>query len=260
MRRKAIIIYGITIIITLATLIALTSRQEGNYYEVYTSQYTLSSGYTMNVFQVRGMKDKALEDKVNESLNSYLYILVEPWFLPENLEEYEPVIHCQTENYLSVEYSFNYTAPYYKSPASWHYCITVDMQSGEVVFIDDLIDIDEDFALILKYGSIVKTEGGESVEGWLTDEEASEFENEQFSRWPVHSILSAFDGFTRDYLYGDYYRQNGYNMYNFETYIYSNTFYLEEGKICFASPYASFYYIDWIMLDDIEDFLKVPKW
>lgn len=65
-------------------------------YEVYDSQYTLDTGYTMRVFQVSGMEDKALEDKVNESLNSKLYILEEPWFLPENISENKPIIHYQT--------------------------------------------------------------------------------------------------------------------------------------------------------------------
>lgn len=233
-----------------------TATQE-SLYEVYTSQYTLSSGYTMNIFQVSGMKDKELEDKVNESLNSYLYTLVEPWFLPENLEEYEPIIHCQTDRYLSVEYSFEYTAPIYISWPSWHYCITVDMQSGEVVFFDDLIDINEDFASKLKYNSIVKTE---CRGGLHTDEEEAEWANERYSKWRVRSICSAFNHFTRDYLYGDYYRENGYDKYAYSTSIYMNVFYLEEGKICFARPYASYYTIDWLMLDDIEDFLKVPKW
>lgn len=37
------------------------------------------------------------------------------------------------------------------------------------------------------------------------------------------------------------------------------SFYLEEGKICYAGP-GSDYTIEWIMIDDIEDLLKVPKW
>lgn len=59
-------------------------------YEVYVSQYTLSTGYAMKVFQVSGMKDKVLENRVNESLNSKLYILEEPWFLAENISENKP--------------------------------------------------------------------------------------------------------------------------------------------------------------------------
>ena len=151
MRRKISILI---VILVLAILIVFRIKSTGKHYEVYMSQYTLSSGYTLNIFQVSGMKDKALEAKVNESLNSYLYILVEPWFLPERLEEYEPIIHCQSERYLSVEYSFLYTTAF--RPTSWHYCITVDMQSGEVIFLDDILDVNETFAERVKNGSIIK--------------------------------------------------------------------------------------------------------
>lgn len=250
MRRKVIILIVMLIAVI---LIVFRIRCVGNYYEVYTSQYTLSSGYTLNIFQVCGMKDKALEAKVNESLNSYLYILVEPWFLPERLEEYEPIIHCQSERYFSVEYSFLYTTEF--KTTSWHYCITVDMQSGEVVFLDDILDVNETFAERIKSGSIIKTEGG----GWYTEEETIEIINQWYSKRETDYIQRIFNDFTRDYLYGDYYRENGYIMSNYETYIYQTTFYLEEGKICYAAP-GSDYTIEWIMIDDIEDLLKVPKW
>lgn len=224
-------------------------------YEVYTTQYTLSSGYMMNIFQVRDMTDKALEDKVNESLNSYLYILVEPWFLPERLEEYEPVIHCQTERYLSVEYSFRYTTA---TDTIWHYCITVDMQKGEVVFLDDIIDISQAFAERIKNGSIIKRAVREGW--WYTEEEVIEGRNKWYSERKTDYIQRVFNSFTREYLYGDYYREIGYDMSTYVLDVYENTFYLEEGKICFTAPSTSSYKIEWIMLEDIEDFLKVPKW
>lgn len=31
-------------------------------------------------------------------------------------------------------------------------------------------------------------------------------------------------------------------------------------NLCFTVPHGSVYEIEWIMLDDIEDYLKVPKW
>lgn len=251
MRGKTIILL---VILLAGILIVFKGKSEDNQYEVYISQYTLSSGYTMNIFQVSGMKDKELEDKVNESLNSYLYTLVEPWFLPENLEEYEPIIHCQTDRYLSVEYAFEYTTAF--KPTTWHYCITVNMQNGEVVFWDDIIDVNETFAERIKNDSIIKKA---EWEWWYTEEEMIELENEWFSKRKIDYIQRFFNDFTRDYLYGDYYRENGYIMSSYEPYIYNHTFWLEEGKICFTGS-SSDYSIDWIMIDDIEDLLKVPKW
>lgn len=130
------------------------------------------------------------------------------------------------------------------------------MQSGEVVFLDDIIDINKTFAEIIKNNFIIKT--AEWVE-WYTEEEMTESENEWFSERDIDYIQSFFNEFTRDYLYGDYYRENGYDMKNYESYIYTHTFYLKEGKVCFTGP-GSHYTIDWIMAEDLEEVLKVPEW
>lgn len=226
-------------------------------YEVYVSQYTLSTGYTMKVFQVSDMKDMTLENKVNESLNSKLYILEEPWFSPENISENKPIIHYQTDRYLSVEYSFEYLAAYYWGTPSWHHCVTVDMQSGEVIYFDDLIDLSEAFAKKVKYDSVLHMEG---YSLWM-EEDCTVLANRYARKLEIESILNAFKNFTHDFLYGDHYRENGYDMvYSHDPSIYQTAFYLEEGKICFTVPYDSAYEIEWIMLDDIEDHLKVPKW
>lgn len=49
------------------------------------------------------------------------------------------MIHLQSSRYLSVEYSFKYLKTYIKDDNKyWHLCVTVDMQSGKVIFLDDL--------------------------------------------------------------------------------------------------------------------------
>lgn len=226
-------------------------------YEVYVSQYTLSTGYAMKVFQVSGMKDKVLENRVNESLNSKLYILEEPWFLAENISENKPIIHYQTDRYLSVEYSFEYLADYHQDTPSWHHCVTVDMQSGEVIYFDDLIELNEAFAEKVKYDSVLQMEG---YSFWM-EEDNTVLANRYARRMEIESILNGFQDFTSDFLCGDCYRENGCDMvYAYDPGIYQTAFYLEEGKVCFTVPYSSVYEIEWIMLDDIEDYLKVPKW
>lgn len=90
------------------------------------------------------MEDKELEDKVNSSLTRYFSILREPWFLEERIRPFEPIIHMQTDRYLSVEYKFGYIV---EVSRDWYLCVTVDIQTEEVVFLDDLIDISEGFNL-----------------------------------------------------------------------------------------------------------------
>lgn len=165
--------------------------------------------------------------------------------------------HPLPDRYLSVEYSFEYLAAYYQSSPSWHHCITVDMQSGEVVYFDDLIDLSEAFAKKVKYGSVLHMEG---YSFWM-EEDNTILANRYARRMEIESILNAFQNFTRDFLYGDYYREKGYDMvYAYDTSAYQTVFFLEEGKICFTVPYDSVYEIEWILVDDIEDYLKVPKW
>ena len=227
-------------------------------YEVYISSYTLQTGYVMKIFQVRGMADKELENKVNESLNSQLYILEAPWFLPENIEENEPVIHLQSDRYLSVEYSFKNTRAEYTRDSSWHHCVTVDMHSGELLYLDDLLNLDKEFALTVKYNSILHQEG---YNLWV-DEDNAILVNRSFRKKDTDQILRYFEYFTHDYLYGDYYRNRGDDMtYLWDNRLYQTVFYMEEGKLVFTGEDSiEFYDVQWILTDENERFLKVPKW
>ena len=123
------------------------------------------------------MKDKDLEKKINESLNSCFYILSDTWFGEGKTNARKLLIHCQNDRYLSVEYIWEYiTADY----LYWHLCVTVDVQSGELVCLDDLIDVNEDFVLLVKNGCILRISASEFLEE--TAEEASKRANDFFQR------------------------------------------------------------------------------
>lgn len=228
-------------------------------YQVYESQYTLDNGYRFTNIQVRGMKDKNLEKKINESLNSCFYILSDAWFGEGKTKAEKLLIHCQTDKYLSVEYIWDYITVDY---LYWHLCVTVDVQSGELICLDDLIDVNEDFALFVKNGNILRKSASVLLDE--TAEQVSKRVNDYFSKSKVKYILWYFKQFTKEYLYGDYYRKNNYDMTVEEPSLYQNYFYLEEGTLCFKEQGSN---SDWddkvivkIMIDDIEDYLKVPKW
>jgi hypothetical protein len=228
-------------------------------YQVYESQYTLDNGYRFTNIQVRGMKDKNLEKKINESLNSCFYILSDAWFGEGKTKAEKLLIHCQTDKYLSVEYIWDYITVDY---LYWHLCVTVDVQSGELICLDDLIDVNEDFALFVKNGNILRKSASVLLDE--TAEQVSKRVNDYFSKSKVKYILWYFKQFTKEYLYGDYYRKNNYDMTVEEPSLYQNYFYLEEGTLCFKEQGSN---SDWddkvivkISIDDIEDYLKVPKW
>lgn len=231
----------------------------GTGYKTYESEYTLKSGYTFKNIQVCNMKDSELENKINKSLNSYFYILIEPWFREDRVRALEPIIHCQTDKYLSVEYIFEYTTAI---NTYWRQCVTVDMHTGEVVFLDDLIDLNEDFAELVKTGTILKN-NMESV--WTTPNEQTLKTNEYFSKLSMEQILKIFQQFTKEELYGNYNADNvPEDNIDFITSKYYHYFYLDDERIIFTSANSTLglYSADttYIDLDDIEDYLKVAKW
>ena len=228
-------------------------------YQVYESQYTLDNGYSFANIQVRGMKDKNLEKKINESLNSCFYILSDTWFGEGKTKAEKLLIHCQTDKYLSVEYIWDYiTADY----LYWHLCVTVDVQSGELICLDDLIDVNEDFALFVKNGNVLRKSASVLLDE--TAEQVSKRVNDYFSKRKVEYILWYFKQFIKEYMYGEYYRKNNYDIRIEEISLYQYYFYLEEGILCFKDDISDSGWDDTVIvrisIDDIEDYLKVPKW
>ena len=251
----------VTFLIVLGTLVFIRINIPKNNcgYQVYESQYTLDNGYSFANIQVRGMKDKNLEKKINESLNSCFYILSDTWFGEGKTKAEKLLIHCQTDKYLSVEYIWDYiTADY----LYWHLCVTVDVQSGELICLDDLIDVNEDFALFVKNGNVLRKSASVLLDE--TAEQVSKRVNDYFSKSKVEYILWYFKQFTKEYMYGDYYRKNNYDMKTEEISLYQNYFYLEEGILCFKDDISDSGWDDTVIvrisIDDIEDYLKVPKW
>ena len=251
----------VTFLIVLGTLVFIRINIPKNNcgYQVYESQYTLDNGYSFANIQVRGMKDKNLEKKINESLNSCFYILSDTWFGEGKTKAEKLLIHCQTDKYLSVEYIWDYiTADY----LYWHLCVTVDVQSGELICLDDLIDVNEDFAMFVKNGNILRKSASVLLDE--TAEQVSKRVNDYFSKSKVKYILWYFKQFTKEYMYGDYYRKNNYDMTVEEPSLYQHYFYLEEGILCFKDDISDSGWDDTvkvrISIDDIEDYLKVPKW
>ncbi len=233
--------------------------EAGYYYEVigyniYETSYMLDNGYSFTNIQVCDMRDKKLESKINASLNKYFYILEEPWFIEEKIELYKLIVHYQSFDFLSVEYIFNYVQDdTYDSYL--HLCVTVDVQSGEVVFLDDLIKLDESFAETVISDGILKREAN----FYYTGEENTKRANEYMSDMGSDYILNFFEEFSEEKLYGgEYYKQEDHAA-PWGEYIYRTYFYLEEDSICCNTVWSgqSTYRI---MLEDIEEHLKVLAW
>lgn len=230
-------------------------------YTVYESAYYLENGYGFPCYKVLDMEDEQLQEKINESLTKSFSTFSDSWFGASKTMACIPTIHLQSPQYLSIEYRFDYITAF--RPTYFYSCITVDMKSGEVVFLDDLIHLDEDFYKAVKNGGIIKgdaSSGDGDIYPKRTAEEANQIKDKFYTERDIEYMEIIFKDFTTDYLYGDYYRrnENDYSMID----LYSQFFYLKEGKLYFSEGI----YADGsagrakIMTEDIEEFLKVPKW
>ncbi len=231
-------------------------------YSVYQTRYTLENGYAIPCMRVYIRNNQKLEDKVNKSLTKYFSILEEPFIGESVTEALPPIIHLQSSRYLSVEYSFKYLKTYINDDNRyWHLCVTVDMQSGEVIFLDDLIDINDSFAELIKHGRILRLEGNSCITAQeimdKTVEELTDNMNDRFSKWDLDYIKILFRDYAKEYLYGEYYRANGYDMFDINPHLYSNYFYLEEENICFSGFEGLS--IKKIRYDDLSGYLKVLR-
>ena len=257
---KYLILFVVSVVIFIAANIQ--SQQCG--YQICYARYTLDNGYSFKNFQVCGRKDRLLEKKVNERLNSCFHILSDKWFGTDSIRLADLIIHCQTERYLSVEYVWDYY-PAADNGIYWHLCVTVDMQNGVVVYLDDLIDVNEEFAMLVKNGAVLRECENNDFTG-MTAAEVTQMTNEWISSKETDYILDCFMQFTREYLYGDFYRKAyGDRISDWETVLYENYFYLEEDALCFRDPrsLAGVWQgsdIFKIMTKDIETYLKVPNW
>ena len=228
-------------------------------YELCESQYTMDNGYTFTTIQVCDMKDKELEQKINDSLNSRFDVLRDCWFGDTKTRAFEPVIHCQSSRYLSIQYIWDYLT----ADIKWHLCLTVDMQSGELIYLDDLIDMNEAFLQDVKEGKILKDVGRPSA--ILDYADPMERLNEYLAKQDTDYIFRAiFEDCTRGYLYGDYWRKQGYPMDDM-TNVYHKYFFLEEGMVYLIDD-NSYSGINEesamvrIAVEDVEGYLKVPAW
>jgi len=140
------------------------------------------SHYRIEVPYVDGMNDLELQAKVNDTLQYAVLSLI---------RDEAPVTTSRLPNAIA----FSYHSPYYLSISSFlpnrdgrfffewgiYDFITIDMQTGERIFLNDLIDVNEEFIRLLREGRIAQTEpteisNNEVMWKWLLDMSEEEIE------------------------------------------------------------------------------------
>jgi len=148
--------------------------------------------------------------------------------------------HLNSKDYLSVEND-------YCAGKEWdETCCTINMKTGEVVYLEDLIDINESLIKKIKISGFAKVD--------LYDDLRQPVDGYAYRQNYLDSI-SEESLYNRLLMCSEPYNVSMNNK---------PSFYLEEGKLYFVNLFEwSLYENDivfYVELDDIEEYLKVKKW
>ena len=175
---------------------------------------------------VEGMTDGVLEDTINENLKKAFLL---DW-LPEKIQ------YCDCA-FVTVEYNsndlFSVSVCYknlYDSFTWFEIHHTIDMRTGDILYLDDIVEVDEEFVDLLFTEGIIHP-----------------------ANYPCPTDVSSYD--------------KGYMLKRLQicskTYDYIHyrkpTFYLRNNRLYFTAIFSDID-IFYVELDDIEDKLKIEKW
>lgn len=216
-------------------------------YEVYNKELE-----TIAYPQISGLDDKELEDKVNESL---AYVFEHDIASRLSTKEYgsNPTeILFQNGEYLSVKTSLYYFNPYVGGGRLISFPIyqTVSLRTGEILSLDDFLEIDEEFVQFL-LDSPVAIRASKQIDADFSwdesfDKEIRVYIKEEYS---AEDLLAYFNEASMDY--------NSENLSN------KCAFYLTPHEINIAYETNTItinYFKMRLELNDVEDYIKVPKW
>jgi hypothetical protein len=192
-------------------------------------------------FNVIGIEDSSLESKINRELGKAATSWIKGGINPKNV--YSTFLICNSDRFLSVMMQHDNGEVRMMME---FYCvyITIDVQSGNRVFLNELIRVDEEFATLIHNGDRVhSTSHGSGL--------TASGSNEIPSHWTVEKVLEKLEQCSIDKADREY-----SDMFEF----FSSSFYVEHGKLVIVLTGGTEQIHLAINTDDIEDFLLVPKW
>jgi len=251
---------------------------------VVPAEFEYLSEFEMRVAFVEGMADLNLQQKINDTLQySMLSWINEPIAPPPRSERSgiefpyvnNVVLHKLSNRYISISSSFDFYTYHHREDAdnnlyvaghlgmTLYDFVTIDMQTGERVFLNDLIDVNDDFIHKLQTGQIARVTNielafdDESAWNWLswsTFERLQELLDECSMTQQEINVLCSRDG---ESLWG--FASN--IPTDISALIWRGNFYIAPGELRLwfggLSQTGLGLTID---LDDIRDFLKVEAW
>lgn len=222
------------------------SSVSGNEYEVYGEKLG-----DITYPQISNLEDQELEDKINENLSN----VFEEDLDCAKIQYYSdaPEILFQNEDYLSVKTVLYYFNPNIGSGKTLSFPIyqTISLKTGELLQLDDFLEVSDELAQFLLDSPVairaVKHENGDVIWDESLDIETRAYIKENISVEEMRVYLD---------------EANMY--YDAEKYSVKCAFYLSEGEINIVQDTGvvdiPIYFKIRLEVDDIEEFLRVPKW
>jgi hypothetical protein len=221
-----------------------------NNYSLTVSSAELAEHGKLEVFFVRlkDMRDTALQKRINDTLFS----ASTSWISGKaaNADEImSPKIMCRNSRYLSVVTVFEYVGR--RADAIFDYT-TVDLDAGERVFLDDLVNVDARFVEFLqKDATFEDSPNSEQFDG------NAENIKSKITAMSPNELLSALYECSKSQTQVI---KAGYAPVeeSIGPLLFRNNFYIEPGRLVMVLGGPDKRMI--IRTGDIADFLKVPQW
>jgi hypothetical protein len=200
---------------------------------------------TVRWFKVVEMTDERLMMQINRELGKAATSWIKGVVHPENVRF--PTLISANNRFLSMRMGYDTEGYVWKD--LYYVYITIDIQSGNRVFLNDLIRVDEKFASLFRHGGIVQpvlyadsfAYGStiENLEGFLSKTTVKEV-LEKLEQCSIDKADREYNDRLREFI--------------------SPSFYVEPGKLIVVIPGGANLLRFAINTEDIEDFLLVPKW
>ena len=125
----------------------------------YTINYDsfIQSGFSHEYVQISGLDDKTISTKVNDQLKRAATAWVYKYPNISHSTPERPYVHYQSNNLLSVGNTFEFSGRKYIY-SRIH--ITINLKTGEIMKLNDIVKMDNAFINLIKNGDIVRAAGG----------------------------------------------------------------------------------------------------
>ena len=211
-------------------------------------EYPEAEAYKMNVIQVYGLADETLQQKINDSI---LFASLS-WFGGEMLNStsrYPTVCHL-TSRYISIKNTYSFDSGRMNCTVEDY--ITIDLTTGERIFLNSIIDISDAFIMLLREPAIVQGS---------TDSQQFDGNPENLCKWlaevPEEEIIRRLEECSKDQetvlADGEFPLDHSINSVLFR-----NTFYFEQDKLVLL--FGERFMRVTLDMDVVKPFLLVNSW